>query len=490
MNRNLVLMIVAIVALSGYAAQADVVTDWNITLNDAIIATPSKHNPGLSTRGMALMNGAIYDVFQAIDRTHAPFKVNTFAPGASLDAAIAQAAYRTISNCYGEQQATLDTVLANRLGAIPNGAAKTAGINLGNLVAQHYIDAHANDGHNVTGVYTPTDAPFHWSQDPLHSPQTPFGPAWGAVTPWAIPNSDHFDAVIGLPDLHGQDYTDAFNMVKDYGALNSAVRTADRTEMGLFWAYDRPNIQPLQPGHQPGYGPPPVLFIENLIDIANQVGNTPAENARLIAMASVAQADAAIAAWDVKFEYDLWRPITAIRADAAHDDDNPATIEDPNWVPLGAPGSDPNSSADDFTPPFPAYTSGHATMGGAVFKALELFYGTNVFDEIDGILGNDLEYTLDSNEAGGGGTRSFDKFTQTVTLNIGTENSPEGENAMSRVYLGIHWPFDQFDGIRLGNSVAQYVAGNYFQAVPEPGSAVMILAAIGLVGVRPCRRRA
>ena len=468
------------------SARADVVTDWNITLNDAIIATPSKHNPGLSTRGMALMNGAIYDVFQAIDRTHAPFKVNTFAPGALLDAAVAQAAYRTISNCYGEQQATLDTVLANRLGAIADSAEKTAGINLGNLVAQQYIDAHANDGHNVTGVYTPTNAPGHWSQDPLHSPQTPFGPAWGAVTPWAIPNSDHFDAGIGLPSLLSQDYTDAFNMVKDYGALNSAVRTADQTEMGLFWAYDRPNIQPLQPGHQPGYGPPPVLFIENLMDIADQTGNTPAENARLFAMASVAQADAAIAAWDVKFEYDFWRPITAIRGIPA-DDGNPLTTEDPNWAPLGAPGSDPNSSADDFTPPFPAYTSGHATMGGAIFKSLELFYGTNVFDEIDGIPGNDLEYTLDSNEAGSGGTRSFDKFTQTVTLNIGTENSPEGENAMSRVYLGIHWPFDQFDGITLGNSVAQYVANNYFQAVPEPSA--LSLAVFALLGGSSLRRR-
>lgn len=115
----------------------------------------------------------------------------------------------------------------------------------------------------------------------------------------------------------------------------------------------------------------------------------------MFAMASVAQADAVIATWDVKYEVDFWRPITAIRE--AADDGNPATIEDLNWVPLGAPGADPNATADDFTPPFPAYTSGHATMGGAIYRSLELYYGTNDFSVADALIGADAvtdEYTL------------------------------------------------------------------------------------------------
>jgi hypothetical protein len=480
MLRNKVLVLVCVAVVWPAGAQADVVTDWNITLNDAIVATPSKHNPGNSTRGIALMNASIYDVFQAIDRTHAPFKVNQSAPGASLDAAVAQAAYRTIVDCYGEQQATLDTVLAARLGAIADGPAKTAGITLGNYIAQHYIDAHANDGHNLPDAYTPTDAPGHWSSDPLVLPavQKGWGADWGYVTPWTMPNSDYFDAVIDLPDFGSQEYVDAFNQVKAYGERNSLVRTPDQTAIGLFWAYDRPNL----PG-KPGVGPPPVLFIENLTDIGAQAGNTPADNARMFAMASVSMADAAIAAWDVKYEEDFWRPITAIRADAAHDDDDPATIEDSNWAYLGAPGFDPNSAADDFTPPFPAYTSGHATMGGAIFKALELFYGTNDFSVADALIGADpvtAQFELNSNEADSGGTRNYVRFTQVGPLGPNMENSPEGENGMSRIYLGIHWLFDQQDGIALGNAIAQYAAANHFQAVPEPGSIALTL--IGLAG--------
>jgi hypothetical protein len=264
-------------------------------------------------------------------------------------------------------------------------------------------------------------------------------------------------------------------MVKQYGALNSTVRTREQTEIGLFWAYDRPAM-----------GPPSVLFVNNLEQIAAQAGNTPAQNARLFAMASVAAADAATAAWDAKFKYNLWRPVAAIQDGGA--DGNPNTVADPTWRPLGAPGNDPNSIADDFTPPFPAWTSGHATMGGAWFKSIELFYGTNSFDQIDGILGNDPVYTLTSQEAGSGGSRDFTTFTQTGILGAGLENSPEGENGMSRVYLGVHWIFDQTDGMAMGNNIATYVAANHFQAVPEPGTLVLAAVALLVVGWRRWRR--
>jgi hypothetical protein len=336
------------------------------------------------------------------------------------------------------------------------------------------------------------DAPGHWSSDPLHPGQKGWGNFWGNVTPWAMPTSDHFDGVIsGPPGLLTQAYADAFNQVKAYGELNSAVRNVHQTETGLFWAYDRP-----------GTGAPPVLFVENLIDIANQAGNTPEENARMFAMATVAQADACIAAWDVKFEADFWRPVTAIRADADHDDDNDNTAEQSNWYYLGAPGGNPNTSADDpmpddFTPPFPAYTSGHATMGGAIFKSVELFYGTNSFDEIDGISGNDPTFTLHSNEFNAAGVagmeRSYAAFTQPFDEwglgKEGMENTPESENAMSRIYLGIHWLFDQVDGTMLGNEVARYVASHYFQPVPEPSASTLILFGSALALVGPRRRR-
>jgi hypothetical protein len=464
------------------STRGDIVQDWNATLCVVAETVVSKHNPGVPTRAMAMMNGSIYDIFQAIDRTHQPFKVNTSAPGASVDAAVSQAAWRVLSDMYPEMQVSLSSTLATRLGAVPDGAAKTAGINLGNFVAQQYIAAHQNDGWDLPDAYTPTVGPGHWSTDPMVAPniQKGWGADWGSVSPWAMPDPDFFDATMPftIADMNTQRYTDAYNEVKAFGARNSAVRTVQQTETGLFWAYDRP-----------GTGAPPVLFIESMVEIANAVGNTPADNARMFAQASVTLADSIIAAWDEKYEADLWRPIVGIREGAS--DGNPNTTADATWEYLGAPGNDPNSATDDFTPPFPAYVSGHATMGGAIFKSLELFYGTNDFSAADASIGVDPitgEYTLFSSEPGSGDPREYVRFTQVGDVGPGMENSPEGENTMSRVYLGVHWRMDQEDGQALGRAVAEYVAANYFQAVPEP--AAFSLAAFALLGGASLRRRA
>lgn len=480
MMRIQIFVFTCVLAILPAALRADIVTDWNDTLCTAAETVVTKHNPGVPTRAMAMMNGSIYDIFQAVNRTHAPFKVNTSAPGASIDAAVSQAAYRVLSDMYPEMQATLDSTLATRLGTVSNGAAKTAGVNLGNFVAQQYISAHQNDGWDLPDAYTPTIGPGHWSTDPMVAPniQKGWGSDWGSVHPWAMPNPDYFDAAtpFSQADLTSQRYTDAFNEVKKYGSRNSVDRTAQQTATGLFWAYDRP-----------GTGAPPVLFIENMTDIGTAIGNTPADNARMYAMASVSLADAIIACWDTKYEVDLWRPITGIRE--AADDGNPNTTADPSWEYLGAPGNNPAIATDDFTPPFPAYISGHATMGGAIFKSLELFYGTNDFSAADTAIGADAvtsQYTLHSSEPGSGGPRNYVRFTQVGGLGPGLENSPEGENSMSRIYLGVHWRMDQEDGQALGRSVAQYVASHYFQAVPEPSTLVLFGLAMLTVG---CRRR-
>lgn len=480
MLRNKLLVLMIGLLMCPAIVRADIVTDWNNTLCVASQTVVTKHNPGVPTRAMAMMNGAIYDIFQAVDRTHAPFKVNMSAPGASIDAAVSQAAYRVLSDMYPEMQVHLDTTLATRLGTVANGAAKTAGIDLGNYVAEHYINSHQNDGWNLPDAYTPNVGAGHWSTDPMVAPniQKGWGSDWGSVNPWAMPTADYFDVAtpFSIGQMNTQRYTDAYNEVKAYGARNSGVRTADQTAIGLFWAYDRP-----------GTGAPPVLFIENMVDIGQAIGNTPADNARMFAMASVTLADAIIAAWDTKYEVDLWRPITGIRGGA--DDGNSNTVADPTWEYLGAPGNNPAIASDDFTPPFPAYVSGHATMGGAIFKTLELFYGTNDFATADDLVGVDPvtgQYTLHSTEAGGGGARDYVRFTQVGGLGPGMENSPEGENSMSRIYLGVHWRMDQEDGQALGRAVAEYVAGHYFQAVPEPGA--MALGGLALLPLAMLRR--
>jgi hypothetical protein len=471
---------------------ADIVTDWNATYRRAAqsdgLRAINDANPGWSTRAAAMTNGAIYDIFQSFNRTNSPFLVDTSAPsGASMEAAINHAAYELLVCSYPNEHSVITRDYRSRMDQIPDSAAKTLGAQFGHSVASAYIVARANDHAEDSTPYTPGTLPGQWRPDPYHPTQKAWGPGWGTVSSFAIGSSAPFiNALTPPPALNSPEYTAAFNQVKSYGALNSSTRTAEETEIGLFWAYDRPNM-----------GPPPILFVRNLEEIGEQVGNSPAQNARMFAMASVAMADAAVAAWDAKFAKNYWRPVTAIHEagndGSGFDDGNPNTVGDVNWRPLGAPGTDANGTSDDFTPPFPSWVSGHATMGSAVFKALELFFGTNSFSTAagnNGLVPASSEYTLNSAEAAangiGGMTRQFSSFIQSgqlSDLNVGTEDSPEGENSMSRVYLGVHWIFDQRDGSQLGRDIADYIFAHNFQStapaqnIPEPAAVVLVLLA-------------
>jgi hypothetical protein len=259
----------------------------------------------------------------------------------------------------------------------------------------------------------------------LNPGQNALGAGWGKVSTFALESGDQF-LPPHPPAMTSADYTASFNEVKSLGEKHSVTRTADQTQIGIFWAYDRP-----------GTGTPPSLYNQIVQTIAEQEGNTVEENARLFALVNIAQADAGIASWDCKYKDDFWRPITAIRRGA--DDGNPDTIGDPTWEPLGAPGN--GTTISDFTPPFPAYVSGHATFGAATFQVLSQFYGTDT-----------MSFTLTSDELPGV-TRSFTSFSQAAA-----------ENARSRIYLGIHWNFDDTEGRALGAKVGDWVFDHVAQS--------------------------
>lgn len=495
-----------LVSLATVVARAgDLVTDWNATLRTVIqldgTSPAPLANPGWSTRSMAMTNGAIYDIYQARTRTHQPFLYSgTIASNVTRDAAVNQAAYRLLTNLYAGStsgSAAAHAAYATRMSMIAGGAEKDAGIAFGDAVATSYLTARAADSSYTSGPYTSSTAAGHWSSDPFHSPQTPWGPTWGQVTPFAIasPTAIRTLPSLEVPRLTGTTnnlpliltstaYAGYYNEVKDYGSITSTVRTADQTEIGVFWGYDRPTL-----------GPPPVLYNQSLSEIVDQIGtNTPDQNARLFAMASVAMADAAITAWDAKFHYDFWRPVTAIQRGG--EDGNGDTAADPTWRPLGAPGVPDTTGTSDFTPPFPAWPSGHATMGAALFRTVEKFYGTNSFAAITG---STPTYTLTSDELlpaiwDTGPTppdiaRTFSTFTTDLDGTSPDWTSPEWENAISRIYLGIHWRFDATDGIRMGTAIADEVAVNTFQAVPEPAVIIPSMAGLAALGGLRLRRR-
>jgi hypothetical protein len=165
---------------------------------------------------------------------------------------------------------------------------------------------------------------------------------------------------------------------------------------------------------------------------------------------NLALADAGIACWESKYTYDFWRPVLGVRESdpgtgpSGLGDGNPLTTGDPSWTPLGAPAS--NQSGTNFTPPFPAYPSGHASFGGAFFRMLERFYGTDA-----------IAFTFVSDELNGVTTDWEGNVRPRSPRSFATLSEAKAENARSRIYLGIHWNFDALEGIAMGDAIADHV---------------------------------
>ena len=197
------------------------------------------------------------------------------------------------------------------------------------------------------------------------------GAHWGEVKPFVLESAAQF-RVPPPPALDSPEYAVAFDEVKRLGGDGVGTRTErtpDQTQAGIYWAYDG----------TPSLCAPPRLYNQIVMNIADQMGTDVVDLARLLALVNLAMSDAGIAIWESKYYYQVWRPITGIReADAGTGpsqlgDGNDATTGNANFSPLGAPAS--NLVGPNFTPPFPAYPSGHAGFGGAIFEILRRFYG-------------------------------------------------------------------------------------------------------------------
>lgn len=448
MKRFIMCWVVVGCAVAG-PASADVVTYWDNVLIDVIRADTTQPGPTKVARNMAMVHAAVYDAVNSVEGGYRPYHLMLpTAPGTSAESAAAQAAYQVLVNLYPAQKAKLDTALFTSLAAVPAGLGKNSGIALGTSIGDSMMVLRQDDHAFDPMPYTPGDKPGDWR--PTFPDFTPaYAPGWGHITPFAMTQGSQFRPP-APPALTSADYTAAFNEVKELGSKDSTTRTPEQTLIGIFWGYDRL-----------GLGPPPILFNQIIQTIAAEQGNTMAENARLFALANIAMADAGIVAWDTKYEYNFWRPITAIRE--ADGDGNPDTIADPTWEPLGAPGG---GVIPNFTPPFPAYISGHAVFGAAAFEILADYFGTD-----------QMHFTIGSDELPGV-FRSFDSFSDAAE-----------ENGQSRVYLGIHWNVDKTFGISSGNAMADYIFATQLQQVPEPGA--LALFVVGLVAsvISLCRRR-
>jgi CARDB len=422
-----------IVSKTVSAPGTDVVIDWNATALNAIQAEGEAGRgvpPTLGSRLLAMVSAAVYDTVNAFVGTHTPYAIDAEAPaGASVEAAAAAAAHRILIKLLPEQTKMFDQQLERTMEEISGSfSSKQAGLSFGRSVGKQMLGLRKNDGWNDDSPYVAPDGDYIWHPD-TDGPNAGVvvGANWGKVKPFAIGSVEDFapDGIDGLPGT--EQYAQEMEEVRALGGkestnLTTVTRTADQTEIAVFWAYDRADT--FRP-----YG----QLNQIAQEVAVREGNTLAENARLFAHLNIALADAAIVAWDAKYDYVQPRPDYVITDGFANRDGMDATIADPDWDPLLGP-----------TPPFPDYISGHSSFGGAFAGVMNHFFG------------EDYGFTAVSQELPGV-TRYYDSF-----------NDASYDDAISRIYGGIHVREATItDALPMGYAVGEYVAENLMRPVSD-----------------------
>ena len=398
-------------AFTNGTADGDVVIEWNTAALNAIRA--GRTPPPIASRALAILHASIYDAVNGIDRRHEAYFVQSAVPAsASEEAAASTAAHKVLVTLFPANAASFDDLHSTILSAIRNGPQKSTGIAWGESVADQILAWRTGDGSGATVPPSSGSGPGAWQPTPpAFAPY--LLPQWAFVTPFAMTNSSQFRPP-GPPALASARYAADYNEVKTLGAAVGSARTAEQDLIALFWADGAGTETP--PGHWNSIAQ----------DVAAAMDNTMEQNARLFALLNIAMADAAICAWDAKYTFNFWRPVTAIRNGDA--DGNPATVADPTWSPFIA------------TPPFPEYTSGHSTFSGAASKVLAGFYGTD-----------DIAFTTGSDFLPGV-TRSFTGFRAAAS-----------EAALSRLYGGIHFRSANEDGLASGIAIGEWTFAHYLQ---------------------------
>lgn len=422
--------------------------------------------PAGSSRALAMVHLAMHDaIFSIFGAPHGTWLTAppVAANGAAPDAAIAVAAHTTLSALYPAQTARLDRALREAgLRGPGTGRGSTHGQNVGRAV----LKARTGDPSLADTDYHPDPTPPGHRPDPVNPKQGYYAPHYGARSRCFATTSRY--TLDPPPKETDPRYLAAVREVRAKGLAAEAVsglppgspaRTADETLRGVFWAYDGARHL----GTVPRF--------HNLVTrvVAAARGNDVEQNARLFALVNTALADAAILCWDDKYRHNLWRPILGIReydptlGPDAMPGNGLVGDCDPGWLPHGAPRS--NEIAPNLTPPYPAYPSAHATFGGAAFQTIRRYYdiaadGPDILTDGLGFVSEELDGETTDN-------RGVQRPRHVRRFPGGLWQMME-ENARSRVFLGVAWPFDAFatdltghmdlsqniGGVRLGRDIA------------------------------------
>jgi hypothetical protein len=417
--------------------------NWNETLldanaNDHALTSPDQGGPTKTSRAFAMVHIAMYEAANAVLRIGKPYLNIRSRRDVHVPIAVAAAAHKMLWQLYPQQRSKFDRALRESVRASGFNESVYRGFALGRYAAKKMLENRQNDGSQNVGSYQPTRTPGTHQADPLNPNQGFLGVAWGQVKPFVLTQSEPI-RVAAPPALTSSEYAAAYEEVRRLGGdgiITPTERSEEQTTVGLFWSYDG----------TPGLGTPPRFFNQIARMVGEQQGNSASDNALLLTRVNAAMADAAIIAWYTKYRYNFWRPVVAIRE--GERDGNPKTKGDDDWTPLGAPAS--NTRLSNFTPNFPAYTSGHAVFGGTVFRTLENFYGTDA-----------ISFTIVSDELNGRTRDSQGAIRARIPRSFSSFSEAAEENAMSRIFLGIHWRFDATEGVKNGRQIADVVSARF-----------------------------
>jgi hypothetical protein len=384
------------------AAEPNAVVHWN-AVAEAAFAPLEGTNPMAQSRTLAIAHAAMHDALNAIAPRYAPYTPGLVAaPQASADAAVAAAARDVlVAQLPAERAAFVEQAYARALAAQADGAARSAGIALGQAAARATLARRQNDG--AESAAQPAYQPRSGIGEYRYTPPFDFAaaPGWGRVKPFVIALGDH---AVGAPlAIESAAYASDFAHVKAIGRKASTVRTAEQTRIAKFWYEDSP-----------------LGWNRIAHAVVRERGLDAWDAARAFALVHLAMADGFIAGFDAKYHHRFWRPETAIRA--AADDGNARTQPEANWQPLLP------------TPPVPDHPSTHTVLGWAAAEVLGALFG------------DEQSYQMTSLTLPGT-TRRYASFSAAAR-----------ENGLSRVYAGIHFAHAVEAGERQGRSVGRAVA--------------------------------
>ena len=400
MNKQLYALAGGLLSMMTYTAscRADTVTDWDTK------ATAAASTAALGEREVTIVDLAMFDAVNSIERRYQPYleQLPTTKP-TSADAAAASAAATALAGLHPDTAAGFKAALTEYLAQLEaDPEALANGARLGEAVALKILEARANDGATAVDSYRPKTKPGQYVPTAVLVCST-----WSTMRPFAIASPSQFRPG-PPPSLKSREWAADYDEIRELGGKTSNSRSAQQTEAARFW---------LMTGPQAYHPLARQLVLErhlNLID-----------SARFMALFAVTLTDAYIAAFDAKYHYDFWRPVTAIRNGDLND--NPATARDATWQPL------------DNTPMHPEYPCAHCIQSGAARQILES-------------LGQPMpELSLTSPTAPGVTHHwsNLDEFTTEV--------------ANARIWAGFHYRFSTRVGTALGRQVGQYVASTMMQ---------------------------